>query len=121
MGAELGFDTLTPISSIHKRVAKWKELTGKDIGLYIGDICDFEFMGEAVQAIEPDAMVHFGEQRSAPYSMMDRSKAVYTQNNNVIGTINVLYAIKEFCPFMPQVRVVKYMLVLSWILLRWYH
>ena len=96
--AELGFDTLTPISSIHKRVAKWKELTGKDIGLYIGDICDFEFLGEAVQAIEPDAMVHFGEQRSAPYSMMDRSKAVYTQNNNVIGTINVLYAIKEFCP-----------------------
>jgi hypothetical protein len=38
--------------------------------------------------------VHFGEQRSAPYSMIDRSKAVYTQHNNVIGTVNVLFAIK---------------------------
>ena len=40
------------------------------------------------------AVVHFGEQRSAPYSMIDRSRAVFTQHNNVIGTVNVLFAIK---------------------------
>ncbi|KAL9687312.1 hypothetical protein QQ045_031712 [Rhodiola kirilowii] len=93
---QLGLDSLTPISSIHNRVRRWKCLTGKDIKLYIGDICDFEFLSDSVQSFEPDAVVHFGEQRSAPYSMIDRSRAVFTQHNNVIGTLNVLFAIKEF-------------------------
>jgi len=95
---QLGYDSLTPISSIHKRVAKWKELTGREIKLYVGDICDFEFLTEAWKQFEPEHVVHFGEQRSAPYSMLDRERAVFTQVNNVSGTINVLYAIKEFSP-----------------------
>ena len=95
---QLGFDTLTPIASLHKRVAKWQELTGREIKTYVGDICDFGFLEAAVKEFEPTAMVHFGEQRSAPYSMMDRNKAVFTQMNNITGTINVLYAIKEFAP-----------------------
>jgi UDP-sulfoquinovose synthase len=66
--------------------------------LEVGDICDFEFFGEAFRNFNPDAVVHFGEQRSAPYSMIDRQRAVYTQTNNVVGTINVLYAIKEIKP-----------------------
>ncbi|GAB4837096.1 UDP-sulfoquinovose synthase, chloroplastic [Ancistrocladus abbreviatus] len=93
---QLGLDSLTPIASIHNRVRRWKSLTGKNINLYIGDICDFEFLAEAFKSFEPDAVVHFGEQRSAPYSMIDRSRAVFTQQNNVIGTLNVLFAIKEF-------------------------
>ncbi|KAL1552346.1 UDP-sulfoquinovose synthase, chloroplastic [Salvia divinorum] len=93
---QLGLDSLTPIASIHNRIRRWKSLTGKDIGLYVGDICDFEFLSEAFKSFEPDAVVHFGEQRSAPYSMIDRSRAVYTQYNNVIGTLNALFAIKEF-------------------------
>ncbi|MCD7457730.1 UDP-sulfoquinovose synthase, chloroplastic [Datura stramonium] len=93
---QLGLDSLTPISSIHNRVRRWKSLTGKDIQLFVGDICEFEFLAEAFKSFEPDAVVHFGEQRSAPYSMIDRSRAVFTQHNNVIGTLNVLFAIKEF-------------------------
>ncbi|PSR91318.1 UDP-sulfoquinovose synthase [Actinidia chinensis var. chinensis] len=93
---QLGLDSLTPISSIHNRIRRWKSLTGKTIQLFIGDICDFEFLSETFNSFEPDAVVHFGEQRSAPYSMIDRSRAVFTQNNNVIGTLNVLFAIKEF-------------------------
>lgn len=93
---QLGLDSLTPIASIHNRLRCWKSLTGKTIELYIGDICDFEFLSETFKSFEPDAVVHFGEQRSAPYSMIDRSRAVFTQNNNVIGTLNVLFAIKEF-------------------------
>ncbi|XP_065849083.1 UDP-sulfoquinovose synthase, chloroplastic [Euphorbia lathyris] len=93
---QLGLDSLTPISSIHNRIRCWKSLTGKTIELYIGDVCDFEFLSETFNSFEPDAVVHFGEQRSAPYSMIDRSRAVFTQNNNVIGTLNVLFAIKEF-------------------------
>ena len=73
---------------------RWGEISGKHIDLQVGDICDFEFFSEAFQAFQPDAVVHFGEQRSAPYSMIDRSRAVFTQQNNVIGTINVLFAIK---------------------------
>lgn len=95
---QLGSQTLTPITSIQKRVKRWKEISGKQISLYIGDICDFDFLADAFQRFEPTAVVHFGEQRSAPYSMMDRSRAVFTQHNNVIGTINVLFAIKEFAP-----------------------
>lgn len=93
---QLGLDSLTPIASIHNRIRCWKALTGKTIELFIGDICDFEFLGETFKSFEPDAVVHFGEQRSAPYSMIDRSRAVFTQHNNVIGTLNVLFAIKEF-------------------------
>ncbi|XP_022853775.1 UDP-sulfoquinovose synthase, chloroplastic-like [Olea europaea var. sylvestris] len=93
---QLGLDSLTPISSIHNRIRRWKSLTGKDIQLYVGDICDFEFLSEAFKSLKPDAVVHFGEQRSAPYSMIDRSRAIFTQQNNVIGTLNVLFAIKEF-------------------------
>ncbi|XP_057438008.1 UDP-sulfoquinovose synthase, chloroplastic [Lotus japonicus] len=93
---QLGLDSLTPISSIQNRLHRWKALTGKSIELYIGDICDFEFLAETFKSYEPDAVVHFAEQRSAPYSMIDRSRAVYTQQNNVIGTLNVLFAIKEY-------------------------
>lgn len=93
---QLGLNSLTPIASIHDRIRRWKDITGKDIGLHIGDICDFEFLAEAFKSFEPDAVVHFGEQRSAPYSMIDRSRAIFTQHNNVIGTLNVLFAIKEF-------------------------
>lgn len=93
---QLGIDSLTPIASIQDRIRSWKSITGKTIELFIGDVCDFEFLSETFKSFEPDAVVHFGEQRSAPYSMIDRSRAVFTQNNNVIGTLNVLFAIKEF-------------------------
>lgn len=93
---QLGLDSLTPIASIHNRLRCWQSVTGKTIELYIGDICDFEFLSETFKSFEPDAVVHFGEQRSAPYSMIDRNRAVFTQHNNVIGTLNVLFAIKEF-------------------------
>ena len=72
-------------------------MSGKHIELQIGDICDWGFLEEVFTSFKPDAVVHFGEQRSAPYSMIDRARAVYTQQNNVIGTINVMFAIKVGC------------------------
>ena len=95
---QLGTQTLTPIASLKNRVKKWKHVSGKELSVFIGDICDFEFLEHAFKSFEPDSVVHYGEQRSAPYSMMDRGRAVFTQHNNVIGTINVLFAIKEFAP-----------------------
>ncbi|TFJ92745.1 NAD-dependent epimerase/dehydratase family protein [Lentibacillus salicampi] len=95
---ELHSNSITPIASLDERVAKWKELTGKDIGIYEGDLTHYDFLREVLKQEMPDAFVHFAEQRSAPYSMIDREHAVYTQTNNVEGTLNVLYGIKEFVP-----------------------
>jgi len=94
----LGLDTLTPIASIHDRVRAWQGVSGKKLDLQIGDVCDWEFLEQAFTSFKPDAVVHFGEQRSAPYSMIDRQRAVFTQHNNVIGTVNVMFAIKELAP-----------------------
>ena len=93
----LGVETLTPIAPIRQRVHRWSELTGHRLDLFIGDITDYEFTSKVVQRFAPDAIVHFGEQRSAPFSMIDRDHAVLTQVNNLVGTLNVLYAIHEHC------------------------
>ncbi len=69
-------------------------MSGKHIDLRVGDVLDFDFLCDALREFRPDSVVHFGEQRSAPYSMIDRARAVFTQHNNVIGTLNVLFAIK---------------------------
>ncbi len=95
---QLCIDTLTPIAPIHQRIQRWKDLTGKSIDLYVGDINDYSFLIESLLEFEPEAVVHFGEQRSAPFSMIDREHAVLTQTNNVVGTLNILYAIREHFP-----------------------
>ncbi|MBW4502715.1 MAG: NAD-dependent epimerase/dehydratase family protein [Scytonema hyalinum WJT4-NPBG1] len=95
---ELGVQTLTPITLIQQRIQRWHDLTGKSIDLLIGDITNYEFLKKALQTFEPEAIVHFGEQRSAPFSMIDREHAVLTQVNNVVGTLNLLYAMREDFP-----------------------
>ncbi|AFZ47449.1 UDP-sulfoquinovose synthase [Cyanobacterium stanieri PCC 7202] len=95
---KLGSQTLTPIAPIQQRIQRWYELTGKKIELFIGDITNYDFLIKAFRKFEPESVVHFGEQRSAPYSMIDREHAVFTQVNNVVGTLNILYAIKEEFP-----------------------
>jgi UDP-sulfoquinovose synthase len=64
----------------------------------VGDLCDYRFLEPIVRDWQPDAVVHFGEQRSAPYSMIDRGHAVFTQVNNISGTLNLLYALAEHAP-----------------------
>ena len=93
---ELGAQTLTPIRPLAERLSVWQQLTGNVIESYVGDVTDYDFLSSMVKSFEPDAIVHFAEQRSAPYSMIDRKHAVFTQVNNVAGTLNVLYAIREF-------------------------
>ena len=95
---ELHSNSVTPIASLEDRVAKWNELTGKEIKVYEGDLNHYDFLSLVFKNERPEAFVHFAEQRSAPYSMIDREHAVYTQQNNVLGNLNVLYAIKEFEP-----------------------
>ncbi len=95
---ELGVATLTPIAPIQQRISKWQAVSGQKIELFVGDITNYEFLQGVFRSFTPDALVHFGEQRSAPFSMIDREHAVLTQVNNVVGTLNLLYAIKEHNP-----------------------
>src|SRR5258708_6500425 len=84
---ELGVQTLTPVRPLSERLAVWHELTGNTIDLYVGDVTDYDFLSSTIQACEPEAVIHFAEQRAAPYSMIDRKHAVFTQVNNVVGTL----------------------------------
>jgi UDP-sulfoquinovose synthase len=95
---ESGFSSLIPIHILQQRVAVWNEVSGRQIQVCIGDTTDYEALAAVFRDVRPEAVVHFAEQRSAPYSMIDRKHAVFTQTNNVVGTLNVLYAMKEFVP-----------------------
>lgn len=101
---ELGTQSVTPIASLEERVAAWKEVSGKTIRVFEGDLTHYDFLEQVFRQTNPESFVHFAEQRSAPYSMIDREHAIYTHENNVNGTLNVLYAIKEFA---PQCHLVK--------------
>jgi UDP-sulfoquinovose synthase len=92
---EMGVESLVPIVGMQQRARRWKEVSGIELDVFVGDLTDAGFVDTMFTSFEPDAVVHFAEQRSAPYSMIDRKHAVYTQVNNVAGTLNLLYAIAE--------------------------
>jgi UDP-sulfoquinovose synthase len=95
---ELGVQTLTPIRPLAERLKIWQELTGHTIDLQVGDCTDYDFLASYVKSFEPEAVIHYAEQRAAPYSMIDRKHAVFTQVNNVVGTLNLLFALRELAP-----------------------
>ena len=84
-----------------ERVAAWKEVSGHDVGFTEGDLTDWEVTESLFSGFRPEAVVHYGEMPSAPYSMKDREHAVFTQTNNVVNTLNVIYAMQRHhtrCP-----------------------
>src|ERR1700744_4630941 len=92
---EMGVESLVPIATLDERLAAWTEVSGKTIKSYVGDLCDPGFVHQMVGDFRPDTIVHFGEQRAAPYSMIDQAHCVYTQTNNIVGNLNVMYAIAD--------------------------
>jgi UDP-sulfoquinovose synthase len=96
---EAGTDSLTPIlGSLPRRAAAWKDVTGREIGVTEGDLLDWDVVERVFREFQPDAIVHYGEMPSAPYSMIDREHAVFTQTNNVANTLNVLFAMRDLAP-----------------------
>jgi UDP-sulfoquinovose synthase len=95
---EIGVRPLLPIPTLHERVRAWREVTGLEIELDVGDLTDYAFVESVFASFRPDAVVHYGEQPSAPYSMIDVRTATYTQANNVVGNLNVLFAIRDITP-----------------------
>ena len=101
---ELGVESLVPIEDLDTRIAAWEEVSGQQIASYTGDLLDADFVYGVLREFRPEAIVHFAEQRAAPYSMIDRQHAVYTQQNNVIGTLNLMYAMAEIDPGIHLVK-----------------
>jgi UDP-sulfoquinovose synthase len=95
---ELGIGSLTPIQTLQERTAAWRECSEREISVEVGSLLEYEFVARVLERYQPDAVVHFAEQRAAPFSMIDRSHAVFTQYNNVIGTLNLLFGLKEYAP-----------------------
>jgi UDP-sulfoquinovose synthase len=96
--AENSTDSLTPIRSLDERIAAWSEVSGREIRSFVGSMEDAEFVDSVIDDVSPEAVVHYAEQPSAPYSMRSRDAAVETQYTNVIGTLNLLWAIRDKVP-----------------------
>jgi UDP-sulfoquinovose synthase len=93
-----GSDSLTPIASLQQRIAAWEEVSGNAIASHVGAVEDGDFLEGVVAEVRPEAVVHYGQQASAPYSMISRAHAVETQHANVIGNLNLLFAMRDHVP-----------------------
>jgi UDP-sulfoquinovose synthase len=91
-------ESLIPILTLEERIDTWRDVSGKQIDAHIGDMEDGDFVDRVVRELRPEVIVHYAEQSSAPYSMQSREAAVETQHNNVIGTLNLLFAIRDHVP-----------------------
>jgi UDP-sulfoquinovose synthase len=93
---ELGVQSLTPMDSIQERCRIWHDLTGRRLNFHLLDLAkEFERLKGWLSEHRPDAVIHFAEQRAAPYSMKSDRHKVYTVNNNINATHNLLAALVE--------------------------
>lgn len=95
---EVDSDSALPIKTFASRNSVLKEKTGKSINFYRGDVSDPKFMYDILRSVKPDAIVHLAEQRSAPYSMIGLKQATDTMVKNIVGTLNLIYAVKDIIP-----------------------
>jgi len=95
---ELGVGPLNQVKLFQDRTKIWNKNQKNHINYLVADLLNYKVLCEILSTFKPETIVHYAEQPSAPYSMADREKAVYTQHNNVIGNLNLLFAIKKYCP-----------------------
>jgi UDP-sulfoquinovose synthase len=96
--AEMGSQSATPIRRMTERLEAFRDNFRTNLQFRRGDLGDYNFVLNCFRSFQPEAIVHLGEMPSAPYSMTDVNHAVFTQMNNLIGTLHILYAMKEACP-----------------------
>jgi UDP-sulfoquinovose synthase len=94
----VGSDSLTPILDLEQRIAAWAEISGNEIHSYVGSVEEGDFLEGVIAEAKPEAVVHYGQQSSAPYSMASREQAVETQHGNTIGNLNLLFALRDHVP-----------------------
>ena len=96
--SEYGIEPLNSVRFFQDRVKIWNKNQKNQINNLVADLLNYKTLCEILSDFRPETIIHYAEQPSAPYSMADREKAVYTQHNNVIGNLNLLFAIKKYCP-----------------------
>jgi len=89
---------LNAYPNLHERVSVWKENTGKEISCHIGDLNEWDFVSDLFRRVQPEAIIHYAEQPSAPYSMLRREASTLTLMNNLGVTANVIFAVNQYCP-----------------------
>src|SRR5215217_6995166 len=94
----VGSQSAIPLSDMQERAKAFKRIHDQDLSFFEGDLLDYDFLADVIKQTRPDSIVHLAEQPSAPFSMIDRNHAIYSQHNNVEGTLNVLYAMKDLIP-----------------------
>ena len=102
--SEMGSDSMLPISPMSERLVAFEERYPGGLKFYEGDLRDYSFVEGIFREFQPEAVVHLGEMPSAPYSMIDIEHTTFTQTNNLVGTLNLLYAIRDET---PQAHLVK--------------
>ncbi len=95
---EHGLASLVPIASMRRRIDEWSRVSGRTIRFCETDVTDYAALCRVVRDGAPDAIVHFGQQRSAPFSMIDHEHALRTHLNNTVANLNVLWALHEHAP-----------------------
>jgi UDP-sulfoquinovose synthase len=95
---EMGSQSAVPIATMALRLLAYRQNLGQNLRFFKGDLTDYHFVLNAYKAFRPEAIVYLGEMPSAPYSMVDVQHAVYTQTNNIMGTLITLYAMHEVVP-----------------------
>ena len=96
--AEVGGISALPIADRELRLRAFAEKYGVELDFHIGDLTDYDFVKSLFREFQPEAVVHLGQMPSAPYSMIDQAHCIWTQQNNVINNLNLLWAIKEEAP-----------------------
>lgn len=91
-------ESLSVPPNLHERARIWEEVSDRRITVRIGDCCDYRFLAALFEEFSPEAVVHYAEQPSAPYSMLDHAAASLTLQNNLQATQNVAWAVREHCP-----------------------
>lgn len=94
----LNLEPLWPVPPLPRRAELWQALSGRPLKVFLGDVCDYAFLSRAFQEFSPEAVVHYAEQPSAPYSMLSRETAVFTLTNNLVSTLNLVYAVAQLAP-----------------------
>ncbi|MBS59871.1 MAG: NAD-dependent dehydratase [Anaerolineaceae bacterium] len=96
--SEMGSQSATPILDMYDRKSAYQDAFSENLWFREGDLTNWEFVRDSVSDFRPEAIVHLGECPSAPYSMIDLEHTVLVQQNNIVGTLNILHAMRDITP-----------------------
>lgn len=95
---EVGGDSVFPIADMEVRLAAFQELHSQPLRFFQGNLTDYKLIASIFESFRPEVIVHLGEMPSAPYSMIDIQHTVFAQTNNLVSTLNLLYAMRDISP-----------------------